>query len=238
MEEEIRALRADGWQAKFIARKLGLRTGEVEAVLRRAAVAEQEERDARGELPELLECVTDSFCARWLLDGDQSEENYDDFATEFLGLSHILVTRRDRGKLLSVDFLVDYWCLGAKNAMGPRRADLWEYKQMKEMLFSLYGPPQQITLEQAQAIVYGAIDFARKLGFEPHQDTSAALKFLGPRPETLLPLSYGKAGKPVFINGPDDDVSEVMQTLDASVGKGNYGHLFISPLDLEDDFDD
>ncbi len=36
-----------------------------------------------------------------------------------------------------------------------------------------------ITLEQAQAIVFGAIDYAADLGFKPHKDFQKTKKHLG-----------------------------------------------------------
>jgi hypothetical protein len=235
--EEILALRADGWQPKNIAKKLGLRPAAVEAVLRDAATQEQAEREARGELPELLECLTDGIGFRYLLENQRDEEDFDEIDRQLLGLSQVLVTRLDRGKRLHANFMVDYWCLGIKNAIPVRRVDLVDYNQTKETLFGLYGGAQPITLEQAQSIVYGATEYARKLGFEPHPDGIEAFKVLGPRPETLLPLEFGKNGRPTFINGPEDDIFKTMNTLNASVGKGNYDFIKQEML-FEDDEDE
>ena len=225
------ALRAEGWQPKNIARKLGLRPAEVEAFLRKAAAEMQADREARGELPELLECVTDEIGARWLLDGQR--DGFDESEEELQGLSHVFVTRLDRGKRLFVGFLVDYWCLGVKDTLPSRRVDLLEYSFTKTAMFSLYGGTRQISLEQAQAIVYGAIEYARKLGFEPHPDTAEALTVLGPRPESLLPLEFGKNGRPMYLNGPDDDVDKVLATLNRAVGEGNYG---LQVIESDDDY--
>ncbi len=221
-DEEILALRADGWQPKNIAKKLGLRPAAVEAVLRDVATQEQAEREARGELPELLECLTDSLCLRWLFENKRKDNNFDPMERELLGLSHVMVARMDRGKYIYSNFMIDYWCLGVKDAIPMRKSDIIEYKKIKSGLFSPYGGPQQITLEQAQSMVYGAIEYAQKLGFEPHPDGIEALKLLGPRPKKLLPLKFGKNGKPLFINGPHDDVFGILDTLNTSVGKGKY----------------
>ena len=49
-------------------------------------------------------------------------------------------------------------------------------------------PFVEISLEQAQAIVYGAVDYARSLDFEPRRDLNTKAQIhLGLRPETLLP---------------------------------------------------
>lgn len=38
---------------------------------------------------------------------------------------------------------------------------------------------EEISLDQAQAIVYDAIDYANKLGFEPHKDFQQTKNHLG-----------------------------------------------------------
>lgn len=232
-QKEALALRAGGLSPKNIARSLGLRPSAVEAFLRKAAAEAQADREARGELPELLECVTDGICARWLLDGQR--DGFDETEEELQGLSHVIVTRLDRGKRLFAGFLIDYWCLGVKDVLPSRRADLAEYSFTKSVMFAPYGEARQISLEQAQAIVYGAIDYARKLGFEPHPDAVEALSVFGPRPESLLPLEFGKNGRPVYVNGPEDDVNKILDALNGSVGEDNYDFLAIDPD--EDDLD-
>lgn len=90
-------------------------------------------------------------------------------------------------------------------------------------------PFVEITLEQAQAIVYGAVDYARSLGFEPHKDfNTKAQIYLGLRPETLIPIEFGKDGQPFFISGPNDNAEKVVKTLEASVGAGNFHYMAAS----------
>jgi hypothetical protein len=67
----------------------------------------------------------------------------------------------------------------------------------------------EITLEQAQAIVYGAVDYAHSLDFEPRRDLNTKAQIhLGLRPETLLPIEFGKDGQPFCMSGPYDNVDK------------------------------
>jgi hypothetical protein len=63
------------------------------------------------------------------------------------------------------------------------------------------------------------------LGFVPHPDFAQAQPHLGLRPEKLIPIEFGKDGKPYYINGPYDNADRIAATLNQSVGKGNYHYL-------------
>jgi hypothetical protein len=71
-----------------------------------------------------------------------------------------------------------------------------------------------IPLELAQHLVLGAVEFARRLGFEPHRDFQRARSVLvswdGPTAITI-----GMDSKPHYINGPYGDPQRVSATLSA-----------------------
>jgi hypothetical protein len=83
-------------------------------------------------------------------------------------------------------------------------------------------------LELAQDLVFGAVDYARSLGFDPHRDFSLAAPHLG----TWQPpgrIRFGRDGMPYFQQGPYDNPNRVMRTLDRSVGPGNYQFTAVGP---------
>ena len=84
-----------------------------------------------------------------------------------------------------------------------------------------HEPPLQIPLELGRQIVYGAIGYARELGFEPHPDFEQAAGYLEPW-DGHCDLTFGLDGKPTYISGPYDDAERVMRRLHRSVGAGNY----------------
>ena len=220
--EEIQRLRGLEASPKMIARQLGLRPAEVSEAIRKQAIQAVEERRERGELDPVHECLVDEMTARYLLDGKPMGDSRD-------GLGSVIISRVERGKLSLCTFLVDYWCLGIKDADGPRRVDMPEYEFRRDAMYSRYeGLYRHITVEQAQAIVYGAKEYAATLGLEPHADAARALEGLGRRPEELFSLEFGRAGKPMFINGPHDNVRAIRAKLDQNLGVGNYESMLIS----------
>src|SRR5437867_2121742 len=81
--------------------------------------------------------------------------------------------------------------------------------------------PAPITL--AQDLILGAVDYAAALGFDPHRDFYLAKPHLG----TWQPpsrIQFGLQGRPYFQQGPYDNPTRIMRTLDRSVGPGNYGY--------------
>ncbi len=77
------------------------------------------------------------------------------------GLAQIFVTRVDGNQYLVASYLVDYWCLGVKNALGPRKLNRTKYEAMVKKTYSQFQQDyREITLEQAQAILFGAVEYA------------------------------------------------------------------------------
>ena len=60
-------------------------------------------------------------------------------------------------------FLVDTWCLGVKNAMGPNRVGRRELEALGHRCYAPWRSPGiRIPLELAQHLVLGAVEFARR----------------------------------------------------------------------------
>lgn len=142
-------------------------------------------------------------------------------------MCQVIVARQEHNRLLVGSYLIDYWCLGVKDAIPPRKMGTSEYQKFLELCEDRFDEPfVEITFELAQAIVYGAVDYAHSLGFEPHRDFSTKAQTpLGLRPETLMPIEFGKDGQPFFMSGPYDNVDKVLKTLEASVGSGNFHYM-------------
>jgi hypothetical protein len=75
--------------------------------------------------------------------------------------------------------------------------------------------------------VYGAIDYARKLGFEPQKDFRLSRFTLSEPSNTELPynIEFGKDGKPLYIAGPNDNADRVIERLRKTVGDENFRYL-------------
>ncbi|MBI1871456.1 MAG: hypothetical protein HYS07_09715 [Chlamydiae bacterium] len=79
----------------------------------------------------------------------------------------------------------------------------------------------------ANQIIYGAIEYAQRFGFEPQEDFKLA-RFVLDEPlgsDGAFDVKFGKEGKPFFVAGPYDPVDEILQKLSTVVGEGNYYYL-------------
>ena len=228
--EEINRLRALNLSPKQIARKLGLRPASVNAFLRNQAEAENLARQARGELPPLERCLINEIAAQQLLEPKKKKKKVTSKEEDDLegGLAQIFVTRMEKNKYLVCSYLVDYWCLGIKNALGPRKLDGTKYEAMVEKSYANFNQDyREISLAQAQAIILGAVEYASKLGLKPHRDFETAKAHLGKPSEKLLPIEFGRDGKPFFINGPYDNSQKIIAKLEETVGEGNFDYIII-----------
>ncbi len=148
------------------------------------------------------------------------------------GLGRIVVIRsQENGRAMVGVFLVDVFCLGVKDAFcneGLTR------RQIEDELLPRYyqnDKPTRIGINYAKEIIYGAVDYARSLGFEPHPDFELSRHVLGTEEfSRTRSLQFGgPQGKPLFIAGPDDDVPAVLRKLRERLGEDGFD--FITPAD-------
>ena len=225
--EEITQLRSRKVSPKQIARKLGLRPAEVTAIIKQ----QSEAGHIQQTLPELKAILINESAAQHLLERSSKKGLFGRKKGEAdrngNGLTQVFLLRVDeKNRHWVSSYLIDYWCLGVKDTFGPRQVTRKQYDDMLWQTEDRFEEKlQEITLEQAQAIVFGAVDYAKGLGLEPHSDFRRSRAHLGPRPETLMTIEFGKDGMPYFITGPYDDSVKVIKTLRETVGEGNFHYI-------------
>lgn len=214
----VRALRGEGYSPKEIARALGVRPAAVAPLVRRIA---SEQAESAPE-PAVIGCwISPGWSVGLTVEGDrQWPEAPADCESETAGLVGVLVAREHRsgGRVSACGYLVDVYCLGVKNALGPEIVDERELPDFRQCFFTAFdGPPLAAPIELAQHLVFGAVDYAHGLGFEPHRDFEAARRHLG---EWSGPsaIRFGCDGKPLFVQGPHDDPERILATLEHSMG--------------------
>ena len=217
--KEILALRDRNVTPKQIARKLGLRPAEVNNIIHTQLNANPEKYSQPKKLPRLKECLIDS-------QGFDRFFGSQNIKKDRKGLSQIMVTRADGPHYLVTTFLIDAWCLGVKDAMGSRKVKATEYPLMREQAYAktMDDSYKNISLEQAQAVIYGAVEYAKRLGIDPHADFARAKNNLGPRMDNLPRHEFGKNGKPYYFAGPYDNPDKILAKLRESVGEGNFDY--------------
>jgi hypothetical protein len=141
------------------------------------------------------------------------------------GLARVVVARQQADdRVLYGVYLVDYYCLGVKDCLW--KADV-SFSTFHKRLPQMVGTPERCEPSLAHQLIYGAINYAQRWGFQPHADFKAASQILEPRGS--LPekhdIEYGNDGKPFFIAGPYDNSRWVINKLVETAGEGNFDYL-------------
>ena len=179
----VGALRAAGSGPKQIARALGLRPAHATALIRRVAQVEQA-GTAPGQRPLVGAWVNAGWSRgldltevpNWAVDDSDVDEN-----AVGSGFAQLLFARRERASKVTVcGLLVDVYCLGIKDVVPARTIGEGSLDAHRRSYYSAFDlPPRSIGADQAQAIVYGAVAYARELGFEPAEGFDEAAQLLG-----------------------------------------------------------
>ena len=218
-------MRRRGSSPKEIARALGLQPAAVVPLIR--AIAAEAEADSPPSAPALAGCwVSSDWASGLTVNGPPGWPGLPAPADSGPAGLVTVVAARERGgsKVSACVYLVDVYCLGVKNAIGPHVLDRRKLPEFMSQFFRGYsGPPLAAPLELAQQLVFGAVEYARGLGFEPHPDFHPCAGHLGERQGPSV-ISFGYQGKPLFIQGPEDDAARIIKKLNRKVGRGGY-HL-------------
>jgi hypothetical protein len=89
-----------------------------------------------------------------------------------------------------------------KNVIGPLAMDRRKLPGLVFQTFSSYDTaPLAAPVDLARHLVFGAVEYARGLGFEPCDDFGACAGHLGTWSGPSL-INFGREGRPFYIQGP------------------------------------
>ncbi|HEX4817235.1 MAG TPA: helix-turn-helix domain-containing protein [Nonomuraea sp.] len=220
LKDRVRELRAQGSSPKEIARALKVPPSAVAPLVREIAAETVEPAE-----PEVVgSWINVGWSAGLGLDPalgwvDEAPESGVD------GMVCVLVARRHGWDRLSVSgYLVDVYCLGVKNAIGPDVMDDRELRRFREYFFGEYSGWQEAPFELARHLVLGAVDYARTLGFEPHDDFAPAADSLG-KWEGGSAITFGRDGRPFYLEGPQDDAARVLRILRRTLSDDEFDYV-------------
>ncbi len=214
---EVRRLRAAGATPKAIARALGVRPAAITPLVRRLAIEAASEPPAQADV---VGCwVSPAWSSELLVERRAGWDDVDLGPGGPAGLVLVLVARRAHHDRVSVcGYLVDTFCLGVKNAVGPLEMRSRELPSFARTYFAAFpAPPLRAPIDLAQHLVHGAVAFAAGLGLEPHPDFAIVRGHLGELSDPCA-ITFGQQGRPLYVAGPHDDAGAVMKTLSAAVG--------------------
>jgi hypothetical protein len=232
--DAVRGLRRRRYSPAEIARVLGLSKAEAARLVRTvagerdsASTATAESANDRATGSE-IQCWVSPGWRHGLRIGGHSDWPGDACApAEAIdsGVALVLVASPDGHSRVAVGgYLVDTWCLGVKNVLGPKRMARRDLDALRRLHFTHWASPGiPIPVELAQHLVLGAVEYARLLGFEPHRDFGRARRLLGPW-QGPSAITFGRDDKPYYVNGPYEDPERVLATLERTVGRGGFNY--------------
>jgi transcriptional regulator with XRE-family HTH domain len=229
LTQKVRELRAQGMTPREIARSLGVRPAEVSVLVRELAA----DRDNANPDADLLGCWLNAGWSAGLGVPDRADWRDPGAGDGAEGLLTAVVARRRRHRrqITACTYLVDAYCLGVKNAMGPDEMDDRGLRTLTDFVFSAYaGPHVSVPIDLVRDLVLGAVEYAHGLGFAPHPDFEQARLHLGSWKGPSA-ITFGCDGQPLYINGPDDDPDHILRTLRRTVGGGGFRHSIALGVD-------
>jgi hypothetical protein len=148
-------------------------------------------------------------------------------------LTGVLIARRspNSGKVAVGHFLVDLACLGVKSAQVKLFKDGAEYAAGLRAHAMRVQPLAPGDFNLAVKIIRTGLEYAARLGFKPDPVFAQAEPLLAGADLDAAPAvrTGGPEGKPLFINGPYDDVEKIIAQLRRAVGDGNFHALIGGP---------
>lgn len=155
------------------------------------------------------------------------------------GIANFVVARqRKNGTLLVGVYLIDMYCLGLKDTFYAEFDDL---EDLEVKFLNAHKPVldfEEITPNLCFNSIYGAIEYAEDIGFNPHKEFKITEYILDDVEDIEFEdIEFGFKGKPLFVAGENDNAARILTILDKTVGHGNYDYI-IEGETFEEDEDD
>ncbi len=144
------------------------------------------------------------------------------------GVARVLLARsQPNDNILFGEYIVDYLCTGIKDSSYASNVNRETF--FNEVIPRLYSgtPPLDIEGSLAHETIWGAVEYASELGFDPHRNFREASRILDPadtHPHSGA-IEFGYQGRPLYIPAAEDNQVGVIRRLIESVGLGNFYYL-------------
>jgi transcriptional regulator with XRE-family HTH domain len=220
LKDRVRELRAQGRSPKEIARALKVSPSAV-APLVRALAAESADPDREAEV---VGCWINAGWSNGL-GVDPARDWADEAPGAEGGMVSVLVARRHTWDKMTVGgLLADVYCTGVKHVIGPDVITELDLRRFREYFFGDYKGWQEVPIELVRHLVFGAEEYARTLGFEPHENFSRVAPLLGAW-EGPSAITFGRHGKPFYVPGPSDDPGKIVRILRRTLSYDEFDYI-------------
>ena len=144
------------------------------------------------------------------------------------GVARVLLARTQSNEnILFGEYIVDYLCTGIKDSSYASNVNRETF--FNEVIPRLYSgtPPLDIEGSLAHETVWGAVEYADELGFDPHRNFREAGRILDLSGvhEYTGAIEFGYQGRPLYIPADGDNQAGIIRRLIESVGLGNFYYL-------------
>lgn len=142
------------------------------------------------------------------------------------GLGTLTIARQEaEGRLVVGVYLVDVLCLGIKNTFWDALTP-GEYKELIKKI-ETHETMRSVAPACVVKVISGAVGFAQSFGFRPHADFRHTAKLLEGIDPSACPeeFTFGREGRPYYVQGPNESPMEVKAIAEQAVKAG--GHFCI-----------
>jgi hypothetical protein len=148
-------------------------------------------------------------------------------------MGNVVVAKQASDGMIAVSaFVLDVFCLGVKDAFFTLLSEREYEQQLKAGLARSAGVHyfEAAHVTCVKKLIEGAVAYAHGLGFKPHSDYEVANRILDSMDSVSCPVrySYGKDGKPFYIQGPHETPSrakKIIEKLRSKCGDGGYDYV-------------
>jgi tetratricopeptide (TPR) repeat protein len=152
---------------------------------------------------------------------------------EEIGKGHVYVARQHTsGNVTVAFFLIDFYCLGVKDAFYKFNVPLYEFEELYD---SSPHPLTEISANTAFNMIYEAVDFAAQAGLSPHKDFALVKHLIDDEDDIEYEkIAVGRDGVHTLILDDNENRSKEIATMRKTLGEGNFNVYHISD-DIVDD---
>jgi hypothetical protein len=149
------------------------------------------------------------------------------------GMGQVIISQKNTQDDIAVgNYLIDTYCLGIKDCF-VLSMNAYDYQNFLDHTMGLCGEMELVEPSYAKTLIIKAAEYAKQSGLKPHSDFVKARNFLRGIPiDETQTFTFGKDGKPFYIQGPHEstaDVKRVLKILRSNQGNVNDHFLIEAP---------